>query len=133
MKQTVNGSCHCGDVQFSCGLDPAQPTVRCNCSICTKARYWLAPVPAADFQLMRGEDALADYRFGHGRVAHRFCRRCGVKVFGQSSAPAFGGAFFAVNVACLELTPQALADLPIAYVDGRHDAPGATPAITSYL
>jgi hypothetical protein len=132
VKQTATGSCHCGAVKFTCELDSAQPTFRCNCSICAKARYWLAPVPAANFELLQGADALADYRFGPGNVLHRFCRRCGIKPFGQSSAPAFGGPFFGVNVACLDLPPEALANLAIVYLDGRHDAAEA-PAITSYL
>jgi hypothetical protein len=132
MKQTVTGGCHCGDVRFSCELDTAQPTFRCNCSICSKTRYWLAAVPTGDFQLLQGAGSLADYRFGPGRITHRFCRRCGVKPFGQGDNPAFGGPFFAVNVACLELPPAALAALAIVYVDGRHDAPDP-PAVTSYL
>jgi len=133
MKQHLTGSCHCGNVRFVCELELDQPTLRCNCSICAKARYWLAPVPAADFRLLQGEEALAEYRFGPGQIAHRFCRRCGIKVFGQGSAPSLGGAFYGVNVACLDLSPEALADLPIAYLDGRHDAQGTPPAVTSYL
>lgn len=133
MKQHATGSCHCGDVRFACELAPNQPTLRCNCSICAKGRYWFAPIPAADFQLLRGDDALTEYRFGEGQIGHRFCRRCGIKVFGQASAPAFGGVFYAVNVACLDLSPEALADLPVMYLDGLHDAPHVTPAVTSYL
>jgi hypothetical protein len=132
MKQTVTGGCHCGDVRFSCELDPAQPTFRCNCSICAKGRYWLAPIPAPDFQLLRGTGSLASYSFGPGHISHHFCRRCGIKTFGQGNIPAFGGAFFGVNVACLDLTPPALAGLALVYVDGRNDAPDP-PAVTSYL
>lgn len=133
MKQHVTGGCHCGDVRFACELASSQPTMRCNCSICAKARYWLVPVPAADFQLLHGDEVLSDYRFGEGNIVHRFCRRCGIKVFGQASLPAFGGAFYGVNVACLDLSPEALAGLPVLYLDGLHDAPHAAPAVTSYL
>jgi hypothetical protein len=133
MKQVVGGSCHCGKVRFSCDLDLSAPTFRCNCSICSKARYWLSPVPAADFRLLRGETELSDYGFGAGAIRHRFCRTCGLKTFGEAEHPAFGGRFFGVNVACLELSPETLASLPIIYNDGRHDAPQSPPAITSYL
>jgi hypothetical protein len=133
MKRKVTGSCHCGNVRFSCDMELSQPTLRCNCSICAKARYWFAPVPAADFQLLQGGDALAEYRFAPGQIAHRFCRRCGIKVFGEASLPVFGGPFYAVNVASLDLSPEALASLPISYLDGLHDAPQRAPAVTSHL
>ena len=66
MRKTYHGSCHCGAVRFACELDLAAGTSKCNCSICTKARFWKAIVQAADFWRERGEDALADYRF-YGR------------------------------------------------------------------
>ena len=133
MKQRVGGSCHCGRVRFSCQVELSAPTFRCNCSICSKARYWLAPVPAADFQLLEGETELADYRFGSGAIHHRFCRTCGIKTFGEGDHPAFGGRFFGVSVACLELAPELLAKLPVVFSDGRHDAQQRAPAVTSYL
>jgi hypothetical protein len=132
MKEPLLGSCHCGAVRFSCQVDLAAPTTRCNCSICSKARYWFTAVPAADFELLQGADALAEYRFGSHGIGHRFCRTCGIKTFGEASHPDLGGAFFAVAVTCLELAPEVLARLPIAYNDGR-DGSGQPPAITSYL
>jgi hypothetical protein len=132
MKQSVSGSCHCGRVRFRCALDLTAPTTRCNCSICAKARYWLAAVPAADFELLAGAEELADYRFGAHGIGHRFCRTCGIKTFGEANHPAFGGAFFGVAVACLELSPEVLAGLPVVYHDGLGGS-GTPPAITSYL
>jgi hypothetical protein len=132
MKQSLSGSCHCGAVRFRCRADLTAPTTRCNCTICAKARYWFTPVPASDFELIAGADALAEYRFGAHGVAHRFCRSCGIKTFGEANHPAFGGPFFAVAVACLELSPDALAALPVQYHDGLGGS-GQAPAITSYL
>lgn len=132
MKERLSGHCHCGAVRFACRVDLSAPTTRCNCSICAKARYWFAAVPAADFELLAGADALAEYRFGSHGVGHRFCRTCGIKTFGEGSHPAFGGRFFAVSVACLDLEPEQLAALPIEYNDGR-DESGKTPRVTSYL
>ncbi|RYZ04231.1 MAG: GFA family protein [Myxococcales bacterium] len=132
MKQAVAGSCHCRAVQFRCQVDLSAPTTRCNCSICTKGRYWFAAVLPADFELLAGGDALADYRFGSHGVAHRFCRTCGVKVFGEASHPALGGRFFAVSVVCLDLEPERLASLPVQYHDGR-DGSRVAPQVTSYL
>jgi hypothetical protein len=132
MKETIFGGCHCGAVRFSCALDLAAPTMRCNCSICSKARYWFAPVPAVDFTLLAGESELADYRFGSHSVHHRFCRKCGIKTFGEASLPAFGGPFFAVSVPCLELAAEVLAQLPVEYNDGASGS-GKPPAITRHL
>jgi hypothetical protein len=132
MKQTLSGSCHCGAVRFACHVELSAPTVRCNCSICLRARYWFTVVPAADLELLAGEEQLADYSFGAHSIHHRFCRTCGIKPFGQGNNPAFGGAFFAVAVTCLELSPEVLANLPVQYFDGAADS-GEAPAITGHL
>jgi hypothetical protein len=121
MRKTYHGSCHCGAVRFACELDLAAGTSKCNCSICTKARFWKAIVQAADFRLERGEDALADYRFGSKGIHHRFCRTCGVKPFGQGHLDEIGD-FFGVNLACLDdATAEELSRTPVRYEDGRHD------------
>jgi len=64
MKKTFNGSCHCGAVRFECEVDLAQGTSKCNCSICTKARFWKVIVKADAFRLEQGVEALSDYQFG---------------------------------------------------------------------
>lgn len=125
---TVNGSCHCGAVRFRCLLDPRQPTSRCNCSICRKSRFWKAIVPANAFTLLQGSDDLREYRFGSRTIAHRFCRHCGVKVFGRVDAQEPSDAFYAVNLACIDdLNDEAKAGLAVDYQDGSHDRWEAQP------
>lgn len=133
MKADHHGSCHCGAVRFSCSLDLSAGTSRCNCSACTKSRFWKAIVPAADFTLEAGEDALAEYRFGSGSIAHRFCRSCGIKPFGQGHLDEIGD-FYAVNVACLDdVSQQTLAGAPVMFEDGRHDRWDRAPEETRHL
>jgi hypothetical protein len=134
MKRTYHGSCHCGAVRFECELDLAEGTSKCNCSICTKTRFWKAIVKADSFRLLRGEDVLVDYQFGSGFIHHLFCGRCGVKTFGRGEMEELGGRFYAVNVACLDdATDEELALAPIAYENGRSDRWDQAPAETSYL
>lgn len=133
MKQTYSGGCHCGAVRFEVDMDLSQGTVRCNCSICSKARAWLSAVDPADFRLLRGAEALSDYQFGSKQIHHLFCKTCGVKSFGQGRGPG-GGEFVAVLVSCLENVPDTeLAALPIMYINGRSDDFGSPPAETRHL
>jgi hypothetical protein len=133
VKKTYHGSCHCGAVRFTAQLDLAEVTSRCNCSICTKTRFWKTVVPAGAFRLLEGEDALSQYRFGGHNIEHRFCRHCGVKTFGRGHLDEIGD-FVAISVACLDdATPAEMAAAPVKYEDGRNDNWEATPAETRYL
>lgn len=133
MKKTYTGSCHCGAVRFEADIDLADETSRCNCSICTKSRFWKAIVMPAAFRLVRGEEALAEYRFGSRSIRHRFCRRCGVKPFGQGRLEEVG-EFYAVNLACLDdAWDEELAKAPVSYQNGRYDDWGSPPAEARYL
>src|SRR3982751_6342050 len=128
MKKTYRGSCHCGAVAFQAELDLAAGTTRCNCSFCRKARFWMAFAKAAEFQVLKGQDALTDYQHTPPGKAEpflhlTFCRHCGIRPFsGGGELPRFGGAFYAVNVACLDDASDAeLAQAPIHYANGRND------------
>ena len=132
MKQTYSGGCHCGAVRYEADVDFSQDTLKCNCSICRKARAWLVAVGGDDFRLLSGADALTEYRFGPQRIRHLFCKHCGVKSFGRAELP--HGGFVAVSVSCLDNVPDAqLASLPVTYVDGRDDHFQSAPAETRHL
>ena len=132
MRTTYTGSCHCGAVRFEADIDLAQPTYRCNCSICSRTRFWPAIVSPGDIRILAGESELTEYRFHSKHNAHQFCRTCGVRPWGIGALPD-GTAIYGVNIGCLEnVAPEVLAAAPIVYVDGAHDR-FAPPPITAYL
>ena len=133
MKKTYQGSCHCGAVRFEADLDLAAPTYRCNCSICSRNRFWPAIARPDEFRLLSGEAELTKYVFNTRRNEHYFCRHCGVRCFGIGNAPE-PSRVYGVNRGCLEnVTPQELAAAPVVYVDGKNDRWHLAPEVTSYL
>jgi hypothetical protein len=46
-------------------------------------RTLLAFIPAADFTLLAGADALTDYQFNKHVIHHLFCKVCGIKSFAR--------------------------------------------------
>lgn len=132
MRATYTGSCHCGAVGFEAEIDLAEPTYRCNCSICARTRFWPTIVAPDRFRLLRGEEELTEYRFNSMRNSHHFCRRCGVRTHGIG-VMGDGSRIFGVNIGCLEgVATEMLAAAPIVYVDGAHDRFEAPP-VTAYL
>jgi len=133
MKKTYHGSCHCQAVRFECELDLDDGTSRCNCSVCTKARFWKTVVKADAVRIVGGEGELTEYRFGGNNIRHLFCRICGIKPFGRGHLDELGD-FVAVNLACLDdATDEELAAAPVRYEDGRHNNWNETPAEVRYL
>lgn len=133
MSEAYLGSCHCGQVRFRVRFSRDQGSFKCNCSICKKTRAWLAPVAEDALKLLSGEADLAEYRFAARKIRHRFCRHCGVKVFGEGT-DARGTPFFAVCLSVLDDISEArLAALPIRYFNGRHDDYQQPPTDVSLL
>ncbi len=112
---TYMGGCHCGAVAYRVTL-ALENAITCNCSICSKTGTLLAFAPAAQFELIRGQDVLTDYQFGKRRIHHLFCNRCGIRSFARGTGP--GGAdVVAVNVRCLSGVD--LGSLTLKPFDGR--------------
>ena len=125
MLKTYSGSCHCGVVRFEADLDLSASTYRCNCSICRRNRYWAAIARPEGFRLLAGEGELTEYGFNTRKNQHFFCRHCGVRPFGVGNDTPIG-TVVGVNVGCLEgISEEALSKVPIVFVDGLNDRPGA--------
>lgn len=98
--KTHRGSCHCGGVTFEAET-ALEPVIECNCTHCYRKGLLLAFVAPDAFRLKRGEDRLSEYLFNRHIIRHRFCKTCGVEVFGMGKGPG-GQDMVAVNVRTLE-------------------------------
>jgi len=131
--KTYRGSCHCGDVRFEADIDLSAGSIRCNCSLCFKARAWFVTAPPEQVRLLAGGDSLTQYRWkppgrSESHLTFQFCKRCGVRTFGLGE-----DRFRFVNVAALEVDPEELAAAPLRYVDGRNDRYDQPPKDTRLL
>lgn len=133
MLKTYQGGCHCGTVRYEADIDLTEETGRCNCSICAKRRFWGITIKPEAFRLRSGEDALGDYQFGSNSVHHRFCRTCGVAIFGDGYVEEIGGAFYSISLATLEDAEGDLAEAPIKYMDGFNNNWWNAPAEVRHL
>jgi len=134
MKMTYKGSCHCGRIRFEADIDLEAGTSRCNCSICSKRRYWGSNVKPEDFRLLCEEEGIGDYQFGTMSGHHRFCLACGVAPYVHGYVEEIGGAFVSINIACLDdMDPAVLVSLPVQYMDGLHNNWWNEPAETRHM
>ena len=97
--RTHRGVCHCGAVAFEVDAAARLRVSDCNCSICRMSGYLHLIVPRARFRLLKGADALTEYRFNTGTARHLFCRHCGVKSF---YVPRSNPDGYSVNARCLD-------------------------------
>lgn len=98
MKKKHQGGCHCGAVRYEAELDLGEPVFECNCSHCQVKGFLLKFTP--EFALLSGEDMLTEYRFNTKKIAHLFCKKCGVQAFGKGEKD--GASTYAVNVRSID-------------------------------
>ena len=116
-KRTYEGQCHCGVVRFSIASD-LSALGDCNCSMCSRLGWVMQTVPAADFELLSGEDKLSTYRFNTAMFAHQFCSVCGIESFARGD-DGKGNVSYTVNVACLAGLPD-IDRSSVKHWDGRN-------------
>ncbi len=120
---TLEGACHCGEVQFTVTLTEGFASARrCTCSICRmRGAVAVTSTPAA-FAITRGEEKLATYRFNTMSAEHHFCSVCGIYTHHKrrSNTDQLG-----VNVACLSgVSPFDFEEL-VVFDGNRHPADNA--------
>lgn len=115
MLEIRTGGCHCGQVRFKAPVD-LDLLSQCSCTICTKKGILHLSVRPAEFELLRGKDALTAYTFGTGVAQHTFCRHCGMHAF---YIPRSQPDSISVNARCLDdIDGPALR--PTRFFDGQH-------------
>jgi len=115
MSTVYTGGCHCGRVRFKVeGPDPLTVS-QCNCSICSKSGFLGLIVPRERFELTKGKDCLAEYRFNTGTARHLFCSHCGIKSFYVPRSHPEG---ISVNARCLDAL--SVEKVTIKAFDGRN-------------
>ena len=114
VMRIYEGGCHCGRVRFRVTASLDRVTY-CNCSICAKKGFLHLIVAPEQFELIRGRDALATYRFNTGVAQHTFCSTCGIHPF---YVPRSDPDKIDVNVRCLDDVD--IATLKIGEFEGRN-------------
>jgi hypothetical protein len=92
------GGCHCGAVRIRVHSDERE-IIDCNCSMCRKKGFLHFIVAADELEILRGEEALSEYRFGTRSARHLFCMHCGIHPFYVPRSHPDG---YSVNLRCLD-------------------------------
>lgn len=109
----IEGSCHCGLVQWSFQGIPESATA-CNCTVCRRyGVLWAYGYEAEDIQVSGTTKA-----YVHGdSIGFHFCPQCGCVAYWRSLEPnPEGRRRVAVNLRLTALEP--IAHLPIDHFDG---------------
>jgi len=138
MAETYKGSCLCGTCTFEAELDLSTLTSKCNCSRCSKTRWWGIRCKPEQFKFTSEdgtrEELMTKYIHRNPELRSYFCKKCGVHPFGEVNIPKFGGELVSINVGCLDgFTPEDWARLPVRYCDGWEDNWANPPKETAYL
>ena len=107
MEKHYRGGCQCGAVSYEVDVD-LDKTMTCNCSRCQRLGQILAFTTRDKFALLSGADNLTEYRFNSKKIAHMFCKTCGIQSIAYGISPD-GTEAAGINVNALEdVDPRAL-------------------------
>lgn len=108
-------TCHCGKVALGFDAD-IEGALSCNCSICQRSGALLMFVPRDAVQVQAEPDAMTTYTFNKHVIQHKFCKTCGIKVFGEGVDPK-GNKIAAINIRCVDGLD--LEKIPVQHFNGR--------------
>lgn len=100
MNEPQRLTCHCGAVELRVVLKDGLNTARrCNCSFCSRRGAVMVAADIENVEVVKGAEALTEYRWGTGVARHYFCSTCGIYTHHQRrSNPGECG----LNAACLD-------------------------------
>lgn len=108
-------SCHCGDVAFEFDGE-VTAAVACNCSICARKGALLWATPRQSLTLLTPDENAGAYLFNNHKIAHRFCRRCGMQPYAEDAGDGEERSAY-VNLRCVDdFDPATVEIIPF---DGR--------------
>lgn len=112
----VDGSCHCGNIQFEAEIDLDKVTI-CHCTDCQRmtgaAFRTVVPAIKNSFKLLKGEPAtyLKIAESGNRRI-QGFCPHCGTSVYATSE---FNQEIFGLRVGTLNQRAEIIPKKQIWY------------------
>lgn len=103
-RRWYRGSCQCGRVSFEAELDLNARQIAAS----NGGDGSLVFIKPSAFRLLNGDTDLADVQFGPVVGCNRFCRYCGIRMFGRGHLAKLGGDFYAVNLSTVDDSVDAL-------------------------
>ncbi|MEM7020533.1 MAG: GFA family protein [Pseudomonadota bacterium] len=97
MKETYQGACHCGKVQFEVDMDLDHVRV-CDCSLCRMRGALNHRVEPADVRIATPLEELTLYQWHTKTAKDYFCPNCGILPFRR---PRTAPELWTINVRCL--------------------------------
>jgi hypothetical protein len=97
--RTYAGTCQCGRVRYEAQIDLSAPDVERQLRIENRT----ALIKSSAFRLVSGAADLEDTQFGMLVGHNQVCRHCGIRPFGKGRLRSFGGDFYAINLATLDV------------------------------
>ncbi len=81
------GSCHCGNVNFSFKHEEIKTALRCDCSFCIRRGAVMTDfvIPPTELAIeVKEKGSLGLYEFDNNVAHHFFCKKCGIYPFHQT-------------------------------------------------
>lgn len=98
MKETYQGSCHCGNVRFEVDIDLDHVRI-CDCSLCRKRGALNHRVTESDIRLHTPLEEMTLYQWHTRTAKDYFCPNCGILPFRR---PRTAPELWTINVRCLD-------------------------------